>query len=430
MKRSLFILTVASYLALTLTLLDFNAPPKTEARTDTSAGAATVSPDALVVHEWGTFTSIAGKSGGAIDWRPLNGASDLPKFVYTETGNNGFRGTYGTAGKGEVARVRMETPVIYFYTGREMEVSVNVDFPKGKVTEWYPQASIINREYQPEGSGSSSDKFFAGKFTSGINWGTIKLLPNETPNYLREVSYSHYYPARETDAVPVQVCSADKTRIEKEKFLFYRGIGDFELPLSVKFAGQTTPDVNRLQLVHRGQGEIKNLIVFENRGGKIGFRFIDSLAKETVVERPELSQSLEKVLAALEKVLLDEGLYAKEARAMIKTWQDSWFEEGLRVFYVLPTNATNEILPLTVAPKPNELVRVLVGRAEVITPEMEKDVRQQIGLLKSASAEIRDEARKNLQKHGRFYEPILKNILQEEKDTKARAQIRKLIELS
>src|SRR5437870_8014867 len=37
----------------------------------------------LVVHEWGTFTSIAGKDGIALEWRPLNGLSDLPKFVHT-----------------------------------------------------------------------------------------------------------------------------------------------------------------------------------------------------------------------------------------------------------------------------------------------------------------------------------------------------------
>src|SRR5258706_9569458 len=36
----------------------------------------------LVVHEWGTFTSIAGKNGASLEWRPLNGASDLPSFVY------------------------------------------------------------------------------------------------------------------------------------------------------------------------------------------------------------------------------------------------------------------------------------------------------------------------------------------------------------
>src|ERR1044072_243601 len=48
----------------------------------------------LVVHEWGTFTSIAGQNGVAIDWRPLNGASDLPRFVYTLEKNQGFRGNF------------------------------------------------------------------------------------------------------------------------------------------------------------------------------------------------------------------------------------------------------------------------------------------------------------------------------------------------
>ena len=48
----------------------------------------------LIVHEWGTFTSIAGKNGVALDWRPLNGPSDLPKFVYNQNSADGFRGTY------------------------------------------------------------------------------------------------------------------------------------------------------------------------------------------------------------------------------------------------------------------------------------------------------------------------------------------------
>jgi hypothetical protein len=417
MKRSLFVLTVASYLVLSLTLLDFGAPHKIEATP--ASPPLPLSPGDLIVHEWGTFTSIAGKNGAALDWRPLNGASDLPKFVYTRASDDGYRGTYGAKfdsnRKGNVvAKVRMETPVIYFYTARETEVSVSVDFPRGQITEWYPQASVVNGNFA---SGQT-----AGNAGRGINWGTIKLLPGEKPDYPREASDSHYYPARETDAVPVQVCNADKTRIEKEKFLFYRGVGDFSLPLGARL------NAGKLTLVNNGADEIRNLVVFENRGGKIGFRFVESLgAKEAIVERPETSQTLDEVLTRLEKILIAEGLYAKEAEAMIKTWQDSWFEEGLRVFYVLPTKATGEILPLQIEPKPQEIVRVLVGRAEIITPEMEENVRKQIGLLKSGSAQMREEARRNLQKHGRFYEPILKSILQSENDSKLRAQIRKLI---
>ncbi len=410
MKRNGIQLVGFSLLALVLTVgLIF-----TLSRQNTKAKPAspTKPKPNLVAHEWGTFTSIAGRDGVAIDWRPLNGASDLPKFVYTEASKKGYRGTYGIQGKGEPVRVRMETPVIYFYTEKEMEISVDVDFPKGKVTEWYPQASVVNKAYAPNRH---------GQFHTGITWGTVKLLPDTKENFLREISYNHYYPARETDAVPIQVCNADKTKIEQEKFLFYRGVGNFDLPLTVKLSG------GKVSLNNRGQAEIKNLIVFENRGGKIGFNFVSNLSHETTVDRPATNQTLDAVLLELERTLVAEGLYVKEAKAMIKSWRDSWFEEGLRVFYVLPRAKTDEILPLTIEPKPEEVVRVLVGRAEIITPEMEKDVKTQVGYLHSPSRQVREEAMKNLQKHGRFYEPILKSILQNETDAKVKAQIEKLL---
>ena len=411
MKRSfLVIFAIACYMFLASPLLDSNVAEKAQA-----------SPGDLVVHEWGTFTSVAGKNGVAIDWRPLNGASDLPGFVYTIDEANGYRATYGEkpvqGQKGKiVARVRMETPVIYFYTKQEMEVSVRVDFPNGKVTEWYPQAGLVNAQYAKGKAGLNAG--------SGIDWGTIRLLPNETPQFLREVADSHYYPARETESVAVQICNADKTRIEKEKFLFYRGVGDFGLPLSVRIDGRN------LTLRDLGTDEVKNLIVFENRGGRVGFRYLESLAKETIVERPETNKKIGEVLIELEKILVSEGLYEKEAKAMIETWKDSWFEEGLRVFYILTRKSTDKILPLTINPRPAETVRVMVGRAEVITPEMEQDVRRQVGLLHSDSARTRAEAEAYLKKYGRFYEPILKSILESEKDAKVRAQIEKLIELS
>jgi len=408
MKSSLIIFAIACYATLCLTLLDFSVAEKAQA-----------SPNDLVVHEWGTFTTVAGKKGTALDWRPLNGASDLPSFVYDLKSQDGYRETYDTKTNGKsmmLVKVRMETPVIYFYTKNEMEIEASVGFPDGEITEWYPQASIVNKY-----AGRSQ----SAKFTSNlINWGTIKLLPNEKPNYLREAADSHYYPARETDSVALQVCNFDKTKIEKEKFLFYRGVGNFGLPLSVRIDGKN------LYLKDLGTEEVKNIIVFENRGGRVGFKFIESLPQELVTERPATNRTLPDVYAELEKILVAEGLYEKEAKAMIETWKDSWFEEGLRVFYVLTRKSTDKILPLNIKPQPKEIVRVLVGRAEVITPEMEQDVRRQVGLLRSESAETRAEAQNYLRKYGRFYEPILKSLLESERDAKVRAQIEELISLS
>src|SRR5215467_8575887 len=96
---------------------------------------AVVEP-ALTVHEWGTFTSIAGNDGNVVQWQPLTGdwpnaqtkevsagkddaltESDLPSFV-EHFGYAGFKsGLQGT--------VRMETPVLYFYTPRDLTVSVH-----------------------------------------------------------------------------------------------------------------------------------------------------------------------------------------------------------------------------------------------------------------------------------------------------------------
>ena len=80
--------------------------------------AHAVKDNRLIVHEWGTFTSIAGKTGFALDWRPLNGSSDLPKFVHTLQDGRGLR--HGPAKLSLEAQIRMETPVIYFYADREM----------------------------------------------------------------------------------------------------------------------------------------------------------------------------------------------------------------------------------------------------------------------------------------------------------------------
>jgi hypothetical protein len=60
---------------------------------------------------------------------------------------------------------------------------------------------------------------------------------------------------------------------------------------------------------------------------------------------------------------------------MVNTWRGSWFgEEGTRLFYMVPQRITNDLLPLTISPAPDELVRVLVGRMEIMTPSREKQV--------------------------------------------------------
>ena len=94
----------------------------------------------LVVHEWGTFTSIAGPDGQAVQWRPLTGPSDLPCLVTLHNPTSINIPPQGLPGL--KATVRMETPVLYFYSTSEQTVRASVTFPQGLISEWYPQATL------------------------------------------------------------------------------------------------------------------------------------------------------------------------------------------------------------------------------------------------------------------------------------------------
>ncbi len=288
----------------------------------------------LVVHEWGTFTTHHGPDGEPTIWRPLTEASDLPTFVYVAKPRATQKNTYpGT--------VRMETPVLYFYGDAKQPVSVDVGFPSGIISEWYPRAKWTRQ---------------------GIRWPRVTILPGETAELLREEAPSHYYPARETDAALVRRTQNGKA--QHEKFLFYRGVGTFDTPVRLRLDGE----VVRVRVV--GPDDVDRGLLFERRGDAVGFRALDLSAGEAVVDRPtpttDAITALEDELRAL---LVAEGLYAREAQAMLDTWRDTWSAEGLRVLYIVPRRLTDQVLPLALRPVPSSLVRVLVARAEVIPPD-------------------------------------------------------------
>jgi len=60
---------------------------------------------------------------------------------------------------------------------------------------------------------------------------------------------------------------------------------------------------------------------------------------------------------------------------MVETWKDSWFEEGSRLIYIVPSGFIDKVLPLTIDPVPGQIVRVFVGRLEIVTPATAMAVR-------------------------------------------------------
>src|SRR5258708_1535570 len=197
-----------------------------------AASTVSTQPNDLTVHEWGTFTSVAGEDGSAIDWDALGCKDDLPGFV-NDFGYRGFKWRL-------TGTVRMETPVMYFYSSRELDAHVKVAFPHGLITEWYPKAEY--EVYQRSGVDGAVRRLAANlngidtslrSLTGAIEWRNIKVRPDTSPALPIESGMSRYYAARATDANPITVGD------QHEKFLFYRGVGRFPVPLSVRLTGDT-----------------------------------------------------------------------------------------------------------------------------------------------------------------------------------------------
>jgi hypothetical protein len=118
------------------------------------------------------------------------------------------------------------------------------------------------------------------------------------------------------------------------------------------------------------------------------------------LDRHSLDGSFSQLRFDLENALIAQGLYLKEAQAMVETWRDSWFEEGSRLIYIVPSRAIDAVLPLQVEPAASQTERVFVGRIELITPETKRSVEE--ALAKGDWPMV--------DRYTRFVEPILARI--------------------
>ena len=341
----------------------------------------------FVVHEWGTFTSVHASDGTLLSGLERE-EHRLPNFVRSHAG-------FSPADKGwnrpvKNVTIKMETPVLYFYSDRERPVKVEVGFRGGSISQWYPErtdgeelpALPTNITDIAQLRGMTPVDFGKG-YDGSITWDVTVLAPKsaEVINAPKSWETPQWPRARVSDAnlikgpagfVETGRADVQATAPVVEGFLFYRGIGNFGLPLEIK----TTPDGTML-LRNRGADDIQRIWVYEKSAkADAPFHFwtgsLAAGAEQSVPLRPAGSFLGKSGFGAS---LILAGLTSAEASAMLATWQESYFDApGLRVFWIVPRGFTDRILPLTITPVPDKLERVLVGRSEVLTPEFEREI--------------------------------------------------------
>jgi hypothetical protein len=400
---------------------------------------------AFVVHEWGTFLSVQGSDGGAMG-SMIESEEKLPEFV-RERALDG-RNLMAFTGK-------METPVTYFYTDKPMTAQVRVDMPGGLLTHWYPAVKEFGPPTKtPKGLVSAKESF--------LDWGTIELIPDrpgvfpklpsgefaKLQNYKLVYGDNTWRFARHTDSAFVRVTGRPVTRKEGEveKFLFYRGLSTFEMPLKVVSGGRREADESRLlHLRNTGDQPLQGLFAIEVNQWQIRYASLDDLPggeSRTIRhvydeknvdngflgEWMHLDDGIWRVKRAVADRLVKAGLYRAEAEAMVNTWEHSYFKtQGFRFLYILPRQTVDNVIPIHITPKPDELARVMVGRVEVLTPEKERSIEEAVLLTASKDEKKAQEGRNVLGTLGRLHDPVLLRVAATSNDGLVKTQVAALL---
>jgi len=385
----------------------------------------------LVVHEWGTYTSMQGPNG--IPMPGLHhGEEKLPEFVHSRA-NEQKRGinppplpTAATKAGCYFCEVmdwtptpnselevtqKLETPVIYFYkhSNSYSNITATVQFPEGIITETYPRPTL---NLPPIGQ--------VQKTGNGLAQWHVKTAPLGTSLEVPYVASDNIWaPSRK-----VQANFVENFNGEKERHIFYRGLGRFVGPVSV----QSTMDSLVVENLH--EEIIPAVWVLSCDGVKGVVRELGQLDGKLTVQTElsllssssamDMDQYIARASDLIAAELVKAGLFPLEARAMVDTWKNSYFRSaGVRVLYIAPKSYPDTLLPMKINPTPRSISRVLVGRVEVLLKSDEKYLSEAAHhLIINNNISIKTNSNKNVAEYvshvkslGRFAEAKLRYVL-------------------
>jgi hypothetical protein len=327
--------------------------------------------DPFVVHEWGVVTVADGAT-----WSRLRSAAgegeNLPGFVTT------WETAVGQTIENWM-NMPVRKPVVHFYSREKRDVELTVRVPTGRPEAWWPPAAEFGpkpdlpprRGLSSIGEAEKGPDASAVKPENGLLRWSLSVDPDIAPATFPDVAADHWWAtARKIASTPVS----------GDRFVFYDAMAPFD-------PGPAEPNVR----VENGRAE-------------------------------GLSP------ADFEAMLREAGLYKEEAARVAEIWTPEFFQtDGVRSIRIVPREQIDALLPMEIAPAPDELVRVLIAHVEHLTPEREREVERCIADLVADAIETREAATRSLESFGPFAEGALRRALAETKDPEVQARIAALL---
>jgi hypothetical protein len=387
----------------------------------------------LEVHEWGVFCVHDDIELANADMRAEWAA--LPKFVFGQTVGRGLPTNQ--------ARYKLvKKPVIFFHTDQPMALEVRVDFSGGMPAVWWPRTIYPSQQLDGcPGEAKKNEPFRHLEWHVHLKEPPKGQKSNAQPLAVDKGHWIEALRAVKADDVFTQPGGSGDIEIlgrrggelvvepfEREHFIYYDGL----VPIGKRVA--VTVEKDKVLVASRVKHPILDVTVVDRRTpGHIRVARLAKLeagAKATELDFAEVDPKEwpEAGLVILTKQLADSGLFEDEARSLAEVWKKDFFQaDGLTLFFRLPQEEYEKLLPMKLKPRPEKLVRVGLVLHPHCEPDFAERVANLAGELGSNDFEARERAQKRLEEMGRAAFVHLKRLRETIKSPEAQRRLDELL---
>jgi hypothetical protein len=367
------------------------------------------------VHEWGVWRVHDDIEMANADMRAQ--WDELPAFVYGQTTTRDFPHHF--------ERHSLVTkPVLFFHAPEAMQASVRIDFFRGVPAVWWPATK--NPSYHDYGPRKITKPERPVKY---LEWRLHlkKMAGQNGSRYeLKPVNKSHWMNTlRDVKCDDVYVEVEDRNwGLEREKFVYYDGLLPRVNALSIIVDKERVSLKNQASYTVFDVWVIDNRVAAKPRVGRLPLLDAQDLAEVdlTAMTEPRWDEEAGKALTAQ---LKDAGLNEDEAASLTTVWSADFFHSaGVTLFYRLPQKKYDHLLPLTVKPRPEKIVRVGLVQQILFDKELADRIAKLVKQLDDDDYHKREAAQQELAKLG----PIVLSYLPRVRPTNATPELRRRFE--
>lgn len=353
----------------------------------------------LAVHEWGVWRIHRDLDMANADMRAV--WEGLPKFVYGQVAGRDLPNHWNNR--------LSDRPVLFFHAKDPVDVTLRVDVPGGVPAVWWPSTHFPSEEVGMLGEPKPQERPFRH-----LEWRLrIKeARAAERVAPLPHVDDGHW--VKTLRAVKADdVFSSVGERgfgLQREHFVYYDALVPSGVWPTLSF------DKDDVLLANGAAFALADVTVVERGADRVRVACVpkvDARAGPSALtfRQEKLEGWPARAAETLTKQLTDAGLNADEAGSLVELSKKELFEtEGTTLFYRMPRAEYDRQLPLTVTPRPEQVVRVGLAVHPHCEPDLAKTVEALVVQLDDDKFATRQQAQARLEKMGRAAYGILARV--------------------